>query len=89
MTPTPCPRCGRLMIELESADGPLHCHDCPDPLAPGEHYGLSGGGWPPATVERAADGRYYLSRLTSDLKDTSREEITAADAAGWIAAESD
>lgn len=56
------------------------------PLRRGESYGLGGDIQPPTTVVREKDGRYYLDRLTPDLKGR-REEITAEQAADWIASQ--
>ena len=45
-------------------------------LAPGTHYGLSGMGWPPATLVREPDGRYYVERPA----DGTRREVDPQEA---------
>ena len=46
-------------------------------LQPGEHFGLDGMGWPPATLVRdPSSGRYYVERPL----DGSRREVDAIEA---------
>lgn len=50
-------------------------------LQPGERCGIGDAGWPPLTIVRDSDGRYFAERLTR------RQELSPREAAAWIAAD--
>lgn len=55
-------------------------------LQPGERIGVEGG-WPPLSIVRDDDGRYYEERLSDDLKKFVRKEISEDAAEAWISQE--